>query len=314
MGRIRDPLELMGASVALTGEQGSAPLTVAGGGLHAIEYELPVASAQVKSCVLLAALFADGRTRVMEKAPTRNHTELLLAALGADITCDGLEISIQGYGEAGPRFAASDWTVPGDFSSAAFWIAAAAMREGAELTVENVGLNPARTAFIDSLARMGAEITVTERTGSTAASTWERIGDVHVKGVGLHGIEVGGSDIPNMIDELPLLAFTAALASGKTVIRDAGELRVKESNRIASTVDGLLRMGVRAEETSDGMIIFGADSIKGGVTLESYGDHRIVMGLSVLALAADKPVVINDVQCVDTSYPQFWDDLDKVRM
>jgi 3-phosphoshikimate 1-carboxyvinyltransferase len=309
MRRISEPLIRMGAHVDLLGDKGCAPVRITGGKLVGIDYAPPVASAQVKSCVLLAALFAEGLTTVTEVSPTRDHTERLLNAMGIPVAVDGCQVSLRGYGAAGPGLEARSWNVPGDISSAAFWITAAACGEGHALELPDVGWNPRRNALISVLQRMGASITFTESPDETAC---ECLGVVRVEGRTLRGTEVGGSEIPDLIDELPLVAVAGALAQGRTVIRDAAELRVKESDRIRSVVDNLTRMGVQVEETADGMIIEGPARLKGGVTLDSYGDHRLPMAMSVLALYADAPVRMTDIACVNKSYPGFWDDLRKV--
>jgi 3-phosphoshikimate 1-carboxyvinyltransferase len=306
MGRIKKPLELMGADVHLTGEKGCAPIRIEGAVLKGIEYELPVASAQVKSCALLAGLFADGVTTVVEPKPTRDHTEKLLSAMGADIEVSGLTVKLKGSGQVGPSLKAGNWDIPGDFSSAAFWMAAAACREGSDLLIRDIGLNPRRTAFMDVLRRMGADIEC--RKSSVEGQTgWEEVGDIRVKGGSLKGTEIGGEEIPNLIDELPLVAIVGALAEGQTVIRDAAELRVKESDRISTVAKGLLAFGVPVEEKPDGMVVTGAASVSGGGEIDSYGDHRIAMGMAVLGLFADAPVKILHTDCVATSYPGFWE-------
>ena len=309
MGRIADPLIRMGAQVELLGKKGCAPVRITGGKLAGIDYAPPVASAQVKACVLFAALFAEGVTTVTEVSPTRDHTEQLLKAMGVPVLVSGRQVSLRGYGAAGPRLEARSWNVPGDLSSAAFWITAAACGEGHMIELPNVGWNPRRNALVSVLRRMGAAITFAETPDATAC---ERLGVIRVEGRTLRGTEVGGSEIPDLIDELPLVAVAGALAQGRTVIRDAAELRVKESDRIRSVVDNLTRMGVHVEETPDGMIIEGAARVKGGVTVDSYGDHRLPMAMSVLALYADAPVHMSDIACVNKSYPGFWDDLRKV--
>ena len=308
MGRIKTPLELMGAQLELTGEKGTLPMTVRGTPLHGIRYELPMASAQVKSCVLLAGLFAEGKTTVVEPRPTRDHTEKLFQALGIPLHIDGLEISLNGFGPNGPQITARKLTVPGDFSSAAFWIAAVAARLGAELVVRGVGLNPRRTALLDVLKRMGALIKteVTEEQG-------DPIGTVFVRGATLRGTEIGGDEIPNLIDELPMLAVTGALAKGDTVIRDAAELRVKESDRIAVTAAHLRAFGVDVEEHTDGMTVRAPAKLRAPAEpLTSHGDHRITMSMAMLATFADAPVKLEQVECVATSYPDFWNHLEQL--
>lgn len=316
MNRIRVPLELMGADIQLLGAGGCAPIEIRGKGLKAIEYTLPMASAQVKSCVLLAGLGVKGRTVVIEPRPTRDHTEKLLTAMGVGLHVDGLKISLEGEGE----LTGGIWDVPGDFSSAAFWIAAAACSEGSDLTIEGVGLNPRRTAFLDVLKRMGADIRVAgdrgQRTGGRGQGVggrqWEEVGSVRVRGCKLNGTEISGDEIPNLIDELPLVAVVGALARGRTVIKDAGELRVKESDRISSVAEGLSAFGVIVDEQPDGMVVVGDSVIKGGASIDSHGDHRIAMAMAVLGLFAESAVTIHNVACVDTSYPGFKDDMEKV--
>ncbi len=309
MSRIKEPLERMGAKIELTGERGTAPITIHGGKLKAIDYMLPVASAQVKSCVLLAGLFAEGTTSVTEPVPTRDHTERLLRAMGVPVIVEGNQIKIKGYGSEGPTLKARSFFVPGDFSSAAYWMVAVAARKKGTVTVKNVGLNPRRIAFLDVLKRMGASVEV-KQSGDTGDA--EPMGDVKISGSKLKGVEVGGADIANLIDELPLVAAVAALAEGKTVIKNAAELRVKESDRIAAMALNLRLFGVNVEETEDGMIIEGGSEIKPTGAVRSFGDHRIAMSMSILATYATESAVINNVACVDTSYPGFWDDLRKL--
>lgn len=307
MRRIRDPLNRMGASVELLGGHGgTAPVRVQGRNLRGIAYDLPVASAQVKSCVLLAALCAKGPTVVREPAPTRDHTERLFRAMGIDVDVAGPEIRLEGAGPAGPAVRGTAWDVPGDLSSAAFWVAACAAREGARLTVEHVGLNPRRTAVLDVLERMGASI---ERRPLAGSDAWEPAGTLVVSGRALRGTTIGGAEIPNLIDELPVLAVAAALAEGETVIRDAAELRVKESDRIRVMCENLRRMGVGVEERGDGMTIRGPARLNASSELRSEGDHRVAMAMAVLALSGPAPSSVRDVACVDTSYPAFWEDL-----
>jgi 3-phosphoshikimate 1-carboxyvinyltransferase len=308
MGRIRHPLELMGASIGLTGQKGTLPMMIAGGNLKGIGYLLPMSSAQVKSCVLLAGLFAEGKTTVIEPRPTRDHTEKLFQALDIPITINGLEISIEGFGKRGPRFKARDFVVPGDFSSAAFWIVAVAARPGAELVIENVGLNPRRTALLDVMKRMGAdiEVRVTEEKG-------DPYGTIKVRGAQLKGTVIEGDEIPNLIDELPIISVAGALAEGQTDIRDAAELRVKESDRIAEMVKNLRLFGVAVEEKEDGMVVTGPTALKTpDAVIDSHGDHRIAMSMAVLNTFADGAIKIENVSCVDTSYPEFWQHMEQL--
>ncbi len=309
MSRIKEPLERMGAKVELTGEKGTAPIKITGGKLKAINYTLPVSSAQVKSCLLLAGLFADGVTSVTEPIPTRDHTERLFRTLELPISVDGLTIQIKGFGEKGPALKARSFRIPGDFSSAAFWLVAAAARKKSVVTISGVGLNPRRIALLDVLKKAGAQVDVKL---SATNSDAEPVGDIRVTGGRLKAVEVGGADIPNLIDELPLVAVLGALAEGTTVIRNAAELRVKESDRIATMAANLRLLGIEVEEQEDGMSIKGGATLKPTAPVRSYGDHRIAMAMAVLATCAEEPVVINNVACVDTSYPGFWNDLKQI--
>lgn len=309
MRRIQEPLEQMGARVELRGPGGCAPIRIWGGRLRGISYRLPVASAQVKSCILLAGLFAEGVTEVVEPVPTRNHTELLLRAMGADLTERDGRIVLGGGCPEGPALRAKTWTVPGDFSSAAFWLAAAACREGSWARVEGVGLNPHRIGLLEVLRRMGAEL----HWAVTAEACGEPVGWVEVRGRLLQGTDVGGGEIPALIDELPVIAVLGAMAEGRTVIRDAAELRVKESDRIASMAEVLRAFGITVEERADGLVIMGT----GGrlpapvrTVLDTLGDHRVTMAAAILALSGREPVVLQNTWGVETSYPRFWNDLE----
>lgn len=306
MRRISDPLEQMGAGFEWLETDGCAPMRISGGNLNAIEYEMPVASAQVKSCILLASMFTDGVTRVTEPRATRDHTERLLRVLEVPVEVNGLTIECTGFGREFPELEPQDWFIPGDFSSGAFWMAAVAAKEGRRVTVQNVGLNPRRTALLDVLHRMGAEVTVDQISDPADV---EPYGDVKVCGQILRGTEVSGDEIPNLIDELPLIAVLGALAEGETVIRDAAELRVKESDRISCVVKNLKKMNVDVSETEDGMIVRGGNGITPSSTLQSYGDHRIAMAMAILALYSKEPVTIKDIACTETSYPGFWYEL-----
>lgn len=306
MGRIRQPLELMGARIGLTGKRGTLPMVICGGKLKGTGYLLPMASAQVKSCVLLAGLYAEGKTIVIEPRPTRDHTEKLFEALGIPLRINGLEIALEGFGPEGPQFKARDFIVPGDFSSAAFWIVAVAARPGAELEIPGVGLNPRRTALLDVVKRMGAEIEV-----EVEEASGDPYGTIRVRGASLKGTVIEGDEIPNLIDELPILAVAGALAEGKTEIRDAAELRVKESDRIAEMVKNLRLFGVEVEEREDGMVVSGPTVPKTPTEpIDSHGDHRIAMSVAILNAFADGALQIDNVGCVDTSYPDFWDHLE----
>ena len=305
MGRIEKPLALMGADLQLTGERGPLPMKIVGGGLKGITYEMPMASAQVKSCVLLAGLFAEGETTVVEPRPTRDHTEKLFETFGIPVRVEGPRVSVMGCGTAGPVFEGRAVRVPGDFSSAAFWLVAAAAREGAVIEIESVGLNPRRTALLDVLKRMGADVHVV-----SDVIIGDPVGRLRVQGAMLRGTVIEGDEIPNLIDELPILAVAGALAMGETVIRDAAELRVKESDRIAMMVKHLRSFGVSVDEFEDGLRVKGGALLKTPeVPLSSDGDHRITMSMAILNTFADGALILDEVDCVDTSYPSFWSDM-----
>ena len=300
MARVATPLRQMGADLTLT--SGHAPIHIAGRGLHGTEYELPVASAQVKSCVLLAGLFAEGTTTVIEPVPSRDHTERML---GLDVFQMGAKrfISV----ESGRTVPPGPWIVPRDFSAAAFFLVAGAVVSHSHIEMKSVGLNPTRSALLDVLRAMGADVTVrNERTRGR-----EPLGDLTVQNEGgrLHGVTVDGHLIPNLIDEIPVLAVAAAYAEGRTEIRDAAELRVKETDRLAATAEFLTAMGADVEELEDGLVIGGGRPLH-GATVESYGDHRIAMAAAVAALAATGDTTIRGADCVAVSFPGFWDELD----
>ncbi len=299
MGRIAEPLRRMGARIDLT--DGHAPVRITGGTLRGIEYELPVASAQVKSCVLLAGLLAGGSTTVIESVPSRDHTERMLGL-------DTMEIGGQRYItiEGGRAVKAQPWIVPRDFSAAAFFLVAGAIVAHSHIEMRSVGLNPSRSALLDLLRAMGANITV----GNERTRGHEPLADLTVQNEGgrLHGITVGGTLIPNLIDEIPVLAVAAAYAEGRTEIRDAEELRHKETDRIAATAAFLRTMGAEVMELDDGLVIEGQPMLK-GATVESEGDHRIAMAAAIAALAAEGETTIRDADCVAVSFPAFWDEL-----
>jgi 3-phosphoshikimate 1-carboxyvinyltransferase len=295
MKRIADPLGEMGAQVTGQGDKICAPLTITGSKLRPIEYTLPVASAQVKSAVLLAGLFAEGTTTVVEPLATRNHTERIMSHFGLEWQRVGSKVSVQG----GQVPKAKDLVVPGDISSAAFWLVAAAAVPGGRLILNNVGLNETRTGVIDVLLRMGAKVTRSE-----VSTEGEPSGQVIIEGGELQGTVIGGAEIPNVIDELPILAVAAALAKGKTVIRDAAELRVKETDRIAAVAENLRRMGVTVTEHPDGMEIEGGAALH-GATIPTFHDHRIAMAFSIAGLFAEGETQIEGSECIRTSYPNF---------
>ncbi len=309
MGRIAKPLTLMGAGITLKGADERPPILVHGGNLHGIEYDMPMASAQVKSAILLAGLYADGETVVREPRPCRDHTERLFQAMHIPLQINGLEIRLTGFVAQGPTLEARDWAVPGDFSSAAFWLVAAAARPGDEVVVRNVGLNPRRTALLNVLERMGANIEI-ELDRDPA---WmEPTGTIRVRGAALQGTSVAGDEVPNLIDEIPLVAVLGALAAGDTTISEAAELRVKESDRIAVTCTNLRALNIDVDEKPDGMIVHGGAEVKTLASIDSHGDHRIAMAMAVLALHGYSPVSIGDIACIRTSYPLFWDDYARI--
>ena len=294
MRRVTEPLAKMGARIDT--HEGLPPLHVHGGRkLHGIRYELPVASAQVKSALLLAGLYADGTTEVIEPHPTRDYTESMLRAFGWPIEFSPGHAKLEG----GHRLRATDVAVPADFSSAAFFLVAASVQPGSSLRLPAVGLNPRRTGLLEALRLMGADISIENRRESGG----EAVGDLLVRHAALHGIELPEALVPDMIDEFPALFVAAAVAKGRTVVRGAAELRVKESDRIASMAAGLRALGVRIEETPDGAIIDGG-SISGG-TVDSHGDHRIAMSFAIAGLVARDAVTIGDCANVATSFPGF---------
>ena len=303
MKRIITPLSQMGASIKSVNNNGCAPLFIEGQRLHGISYQSPVASAQVKSAVLLAGLYAEGETRVTEPYLSRNHSELMLAHFGADVRTEGTTAVLRPARELfGQKI-----SVPGDISSAAFFIAAALMVPGSELLIRNVGINPTRDGILTVCRSMGADIEIL----NPSAGSGEPVADLLVRHSSLHGTEIGGAVIPTLIDELPVIAAMACLADGKTVIRDAAELKVKESNRIAVMTEGLSAMGARVEETADGMIIHGGSPLHGAV-IDSRKDHRIAMTFAVTALAASGQTEILDADCVSISSPGFYGDLKRL--
>lgn len=319
MRRVIEPLQLMGAKLKAEGEKQCPPLVVNGTALEGITYRLPVASAQVKSAVLLAGLFAKGETTVIETVRSRDHTERMLEYYlvrtkreelweggPAPSTRKLKEIRITLAGGQVPE--SRDFRVPGDISSAAFWLVAAAAQPGSRLLVKDVGLNPTRTGLIDVLVRMGARVREVVETSDNG----EPCGTIDIKGCTLRATRIGGAEIPNVIDEIPILAVAAALAEGTTEIRDAAELRVKETDRIAAVASNLRLMGVEVEEFPDGMAITGGKPLK-GAKLPSYGDHRIAMAFAIAGLFATRETVIEDTACVQTSYPTFAATLAKIQ-
>jgi 3-phosphoshikimate 1-carboxyvinyltransferase len=301
MARIADPLNEMGAHVTLT--DGHAPIHVTGGAaLHGMTYRLPIASAQVKSCVLLAGLFAEGSTTVLEPTPSRDHTERML---GLDVdTIDGVRhLTVRG----GHHIPARTWHVPGDFSAAAFFLVAGSIVPDSRLQLDGVGMNPSRNALLNVLRAMGAEIDVAHE----RMQGGEPIADLTVCGADLQATRVDGAQIPNLIDEIPVLAVAAACASGRTVIRDAAELRVKETDRLEATARNLRALGANVEEFEDGLAIEGPAALT-GTTVSSFDDHRIAMAMGVAGLVAEGTTTITDAACAQVSFPDFWDELHTV--
>lgn len=300
MARIHEPLDRMGARVEYLEREGFAPLRFQAAALKGIRYRMPVASAQVKSALLLAGLFAEGSMTVEEDVKTRDHTERLLKAMGADIQRDGGAVRMERAGRLEPL----DLHVPGDMSSAAFFIALALMIPGSELTICRVGLNPGRMGFVHAVRRMGGSVEILneERCGP------EPCGDLRVRGSDLTGIEVSVRDVPSVIDELPLIALLATAARGSTRVRGAGELRFKESDRIRGTVRAVSDLGGRIEELDDGFRVTGPQTLEGGKG-SSLGDHRTAMLLAVGGAASRKGVVIDGDEAVDLSYPAFFEEL-----
>lgn len=302
MKRIMDPLSLMGADIRSIHGNGCAPLAISGRPLHGIHYQSPVASAQVKSAILLAGLYADGETRVTEPYVSRNHSELMLSHFGADVHTEDTTAVIRPVKELyGQKI-----EVPGDISSAAFFLSAGLLIPNSEILIKNVGTNPTRDGILRVCKDMGADITLlNEKTSG------EPTADLLVRSSSLHGTVIGGAVIPTLIDELPMIAGMACFAEGETIIKDASELKVKESNRIAVMVENLSAMGADVEETEDGMIIRGGKSLHGAV-IDSHLDHRIAMTFAITGCMAEGETEILGAECVNISYPGFYDDLKRL--
>ena len=299
MKRIMTPLQSMGADIVSIKGNGCAPLRITGKSLQAVHYQSPVASAQVKSCVLLAGMYADGITRVTEPVLSRNHTEIMLNYLGAKVTSQGTTASI----EPEPLLKAREIQVPGDISSAAYFIAAGLLTPDSQILLRNVGINPTRDGILKVCRAMGADITLLN-----VNEEGEPVADLLIRSSQLHGTTVEGSIIPTLIDEIPMIAVMAAFAEGTTVIRDAAELKVKESDRIAVVTEGLRRMGADIQPTEDGMIIHGGKPLQ-GAKINSYLDHRIAMSFAVAGTICDGTMDIVKGDCVNISYPEFYKDL-----
>lgn len=294
MGRVTKPLSLMGADI----ENEYCPLHIHGKSLKGIEYNMTVASAQVKTALILAALYAEGDTIIHEIEKSRDHTEVMLSAMGADIEVDGLTIKVGKTEKLAPQ----DIVVPGDISSAAFFMVLGAVMPDSEITIKNVGINPTRTGIIDVFEDMGADMELVNKRSAAG----EPVADIIIRSSKLNGTTIGGSVIPRLIDELPVIAVASVFAEGKTVIKDAEELKVKETNRIRAVVDEFKKCGIDITETDDGMIINGGKPIH-GADFKTYGDHRMAMSLAILAQLADGDSTLDDSKCVDVSYPTFFE-------
>ena len=307
MARVADPLRALGARIDGRRDGTLAPLAIRGARMHGGDYDLPIASAQVKSALLLAGLGGDGMLRLTGKIASRDHTERMLAAMGVDIMAGAKEILL--YPPAHPVLPYPlSLRVPGDPSSAAFWWVAGSIHPDAEITTVGVCLNPTRTGALDVLRAMGADI----RIFNERMEGQEPVGDVRVCSAPLKGVQIGGDLIPRLIDEIPVLAVAAAHAQGETTVTDAAELRAKESDRITTVATELRKMGVEVEPRPDGMVIAGGGELQ-GAHVESYGDHRLAMALAVAALAAEDTTTIADAGSVDVSYPKFWAHLEELR-
>lgn len=297
MARVAAPLRSMGATILGRDGGNLPPLAIKGGRLKGIAYASPIASAQIKSSILLAGLFAEGETRVTEPLLSRDHTERMFEGIGLPIRRDGLSVRVDR-----PRAVpALDLTVPGDFSAAAFFVVAALIIPGSELVIRGVGINPTRTGLLDALAAMGAAIEVSR----SRIISGEPVADLFIKSQALHGIEVGGALIPRILDEVPVFAVAAAVAQGHTIIRDAAELRVKEVDRLAAIARELRRFGAELEERPDGLLLRG-DAVLSGCACDSWGDHRMAMALTVAGLSAKGNTIISDPSSVSSSFPDFW--------
>ena len=304
MKRVITPLRAMGADISSVAGNDCAPLSVHGKQLYGIHFNSPIASAQVKSAVLLAGLYASGQTTVTEPALSRDHTERMLRSFGAKVLTGSFEGRPSVTVTETQNLYGTEISVPGDISSAAFFLVGASIVPGSEVVLRNVGINPTRDGVISALRAMGAKIEVLEVRNEDS----EPAADLLVRYAPLHGTEIGGALIPRLIDELPVLAAAAAVAEGRTVIRDAAELKVKESNRIRTMAEGLSRLGATVRETEDGLIIDGGAALHGGA-VESYSDHRIAMSFAILSLVTDGEVRISDPDCVNISAPSFYEDL-----
>lgn len=303
MKRVTLPLREMGAKIEGPEDANFVPLTIEGNDLRPIEYKMPVASAQVKSAIILAGLYAQGKTRVTEPIVSRDHTERMLKLFGADIEKDGLTYAVSGW----PRLKGINFLIPGDISSAANFLVLAALAKNSHLVIESVGLNPTRTGIIDVLKRMNANIEIKIRGGED----FEPFGDIEIKSSELEATEVKSEEIPRLIDELPLLMLVASFAESKTIIKGAGELRVKETDRINSMITNLKRLGGRVEVEDDVITIEGGFPLK-GAQVNSFGDHRTAMSMVIAGLLISGKTRIDDIHCINKSFPEFFDILKKI--
>ena len=301
MGRVISPLRLMGAGIWGRGGDSLAPLAIKGGKLRGIEYVLPVASAQVKSAILLAALFAEGETTIEEPSKSRDHTERLLQAMGVRVDVDGCRVCVV---PPVSSLTSIDVQVPGDISSAAYWLVAGAIHPDAEIRIKGAGANPTRSGVVEVLLKMGARL----RIENQRSEADEPSCDLVVESSDLSGVEIRGDIIPRLIDEIPALAVAACFARGTTVIRDAAELRLKETDRIKNLSVELSKLGASITETPDGMIVHGGARLR-GARCSVHGDHRLAMALGVGGLVAEGVTSIEDAEAVEVSYPAFWQDL-----
>ena len=302
MGRVINPLTQMGAVISARAGNTLAPLVFHGGSLHGSSYDMPVASAQLKSCLLLAGLRADGTTKLTQPSESRDHTERMFLAMGVNLTKSGLDLVLEPS-----DLETVDVEIPGDISSAAFWMVAGVCHPDAELLIKNVGINPTRAGIITALQMMGAELTLVDEREVAG----EPVADVLVRTSELKGIELAGDIVPLLIDEIPVIAVAAALAEGETIVRDAQELRVKESDRIQASVSWLNGAGVDAVGTADGMIVPGGNSIGGG-QFQSSDDHRLAMTLGVAGLISTEPITILDPDVAGISYPSYWEIIEEL--
>jgi 3-phosphoshikimate 1-carboxyvinyltransferase len=305
MQRIIDPLNLMGAHIASAAGNGRAPLEIDGGGLHGIDYRMPIASAQVKSAILLAGLQAAGTTSLEEPIRSRDHTEVMLRGFGCRVETDGAIVSVKG----GQNLTAQEVRIPGDISSAAFFLVAAATVPGSDIVIRNVGCNPTRDGIIEVLRRMGAALEISNE----RAEAGERVADIRARGGALQGVELEPGLAARTIDEYPILSIAAALADGVTTFSGVKELRYKESDRITAMREGLERLGVKVDEREDGMTIYGGSRLRGG-SVRSFADHRVAMSFAVAALSSARAIEIDDARCADISFPSFFDLMEKMRL